>query len=156
LIATTNRERSQARALALQALCAFDSLGDGFLQQLDTFLRDTVNYVDLGWNPPPGPGLLPLARRLATGAWHFRNRADELLTQHVADWSVSRMPPVDRNILRLGLYELLEEPETPHQIVLNDAVELSKQFGGAETPAFVNGVLDGLRRKLDAEMRENV
>lgn len=145
----SHREKSQARALALQALCLYDAMGEGFGEQLDTFLRDTVNYVDLGWEKVPSPGFLPLARRLATGAWQFRQRADELLQKHSTQWAVSRMPPVDRNILRLGLYELLEEPETPHAVVINDAVELAREFGGAESAAFVNGVLDGVRRSYE-------
>jgi transcription antitermination protein NusB len=143
------RERSQARMLALQALCLFDALGDSFAPQLDTFLSDTINHADLGWRRTPRPGLLPFARQLARGAWNLRERCDELLRTHVPDWSIDRMQPVDRNILRLGLYELLEQSDTPPLVVLNEAIDLARQFGGNESPAFVNGVLDGLRRELD-------
>lgn len=143
------RERSQARVLALQALCLFDALGDSFIGQLDTFLTDTVNQADLGWKRPPGPKLLTFARQLTLEAWRHHGRADELLRAHVAGWSVERMQPVDRSILRLGLYELLECPETPPAVAINEAVELARRFGGHESPGFVNGVLDGLRRELD-------
>ncbi len=144
------RKRSHSRMLALQAVCLFDSLGESFGDDLDTFVRDTVNYADLGWKQPPEPELLSFARALARGAWQHRIRCDELLAKYVPGWSVSRMQPVDRNILRLGLYELLECPETPHQVVINEAVELARHFGGTESPAFVNGVLDGVRRELAA------
>jgi N utilization substance protein B len=142
------KKRSHSRVLALQALCLFDSLGEPFGDDLDAFLRDGVNYADLGWERPPDAELLSLARTLASGAWQIRARCDELLQQYVPGWTVQRMQPVDRNILRLGLYELLECPGTPYQVVINEAVELARRFGGTDSPAFVNGVLDGVRRGL--------
>lgn len=145
------RQRSQARILAVQALCLFDALGDSFDAELDAFLHDTLNHADLGWEQPLGPKLVPFARELACGAWSHRSRSDQLLREHVPRWSIERMQPVDRNILRLGLYELLECPDTPQAVVINEAVDLAQQLGGTESPAFVNGVLDGLRREMDHE-----
>jgi len=142
-------ERSQARVLAVQALCLFDSLGEDFLGDLDAFLSDKLNLEDLGWRRRPRAKLLNLARSWALGAWQIRDRSDRYLKGHAQDWSIERMQPVDRNILRLGVYELLECPQTPAPIVINEAIELAKRFGGAESPAFVNGVLDSVRRELD-------
>ncbi len=142
------RQRSHARVLALQALCLFDALGDAFGSQFERFLVDPDNYADLKWRHPPSPDLIAFARELALGAWREQAASDQLLAQHVAGWSVQRMQPVDRNILRLGLYELLKCPDRPHQVVINEAIELARRFGGAESPAFVNGVLDGLRKEL--------
>lgn len=144
------RQRSHARILALQALCLFDALGDLFAEQLDAFLADPANYADLDWRHRPGADTLSFARELATGAWQQRAASDQLLKQHVTGWSIERMQPVDRNILRLGLYELLQCPDRPHPVVINEAVELARRFGGAESPAFVNGVLDGVRRECAA------
>lgn len=143
------KPRSQARALALQALCLFDALGDDFIEQLDSFVRDTVNHADLEWRPPIAPSAITFARRIAEATWRRRERYDELLRRYVPDWSIQRMQPVDRNILRLGLYEILEEPEVPAAVVLNEAIELARHFGGTDSSAFVNGVLDGVRRELD-------
>ncbi len=137
--------------LALQALCLFDSLGDAFAPELDAFLRDTVGHADLSWSRAPRSAMISFARGLAVGAWESREQSDRLLNKHVPDWSVERMRPVDRAILRLGVYELLECPDRPFQVVINEAVELAHKFGGRETPAFVNGVLDHLRLELDAE-----
>jgi N utilization substance protein B len=145
------KERSHARILALQALCLFDALGDSFADQLDAFLADTANYADLHWHRRPGAQAVSFARELVTGAWQYRATSDQLLKEHVVGWSIERMQPVDRNILRLGLYELLECPDRPYQVVLNEAVELARRFGGAESPAFVNGVLDGVRRGCAAQ-----
>lgn len=144
-------ERSKARVLAVQALCLFDALGERFSDELDKFLGDPLSYADLGWKHRPRPKVISLARSLAAGAWEHRTRCDELLGQHVSGWSVGRMQPVDRSILRLGLYELLECPDTPAAVVINEAIELARSFGGADSPAFVNGVLDGVRRALDAK-----
>jgi len=133
-------------------LCLFDAVGESFGDQLDAFLTDPLNHRDLGWKRPPGPAVIAFARELAAGAWQYRLRADQLLSEHVPDWSVRRMQPVDRNILRLGLYELLASRQTPYQVVLNEAIELARRFGGADSPGFVNGVLDGVRRKVAAQV----
>jgi len=143
-------KRSQARVLALQALCLFDALGERFKDELDRFLQDRVNQADLGWKRGLRSKHVAFARSLVAGAWEHRVASDNLLKEHVSGWTVERMQPVDRNILRLGLYELLECPETAHQVVISEAVELAHQFGGTESPAFVNGVLDGIWRGLAA------
>ena len=67
---------------------------------------------------------------------------DPLLEQHSYNWRLDRMSRVDRNILRLGSVELVAFPDVPVKVVINEAVELAKRFGTAESSAFVNGVLD--------------
>lgn len=142
-----NRQRSQGRVLALQALCVFDALGDDFLPELDAFIRDSRGHVETGLELPVRPDAQRFARVLAEGAWKRRAAYDERLAACVKDWSVGRMSHVDRNILRLGLHELLDTPDTAPQIIINEAVELAHRFGDANSPAFVNGVLDAVRRE---------
>lgn len=144
----TVRQRREARQLAVQALCVYDAVGDDFSPQLNTFLRDAQNAEDLALDAATVELRAGLARGLVDGVRDHRAECDQLLREHVKDWSVERMPPVDRNILRLGLYELRHRPQTPPEVVLNEAVELAKRFGGADSSAFVNGTLDGIRRKL--------
>lgn len=132
--------------LALQALCAFEAVGDQFSEQLGEFLSDEQVLADLDISSPPAPELLAFARTLALGAWSQRALLNQKLAHAAAHWSLSRMTPVDRNILRMGLHELLAHPETPPQIVINEAIELARRFGDADSPAFVNGVLDAIRR----------
>jgi N utilization substance protein B len=134
--------------LALQALCLFDAIGERFAEQLGEFLLDSHTHGDLGLEAPPSPATSAFARELAEGAWSKRAQYDELLSQTATDWSVARMPPVDRNILRLGLFELSEHPETPPEVVLNEAIELARLFAGEDSPRFVNAVLDVARRRL--------
>jgi N utilization substance protein B len=134
--------------LALQALCAFEAVGEQFSEQLDGFLHDEQALADLDIAHPPPEELLQFARDLALGAWAQRETLNDKLARTAAHWSLSRMTPVDRNVLRLGLHELLEHPDTPPQVVINEAIELARQFGDANSPAFVNGVLDAIRRSV--------
>jgi transcription antitermination protein NusB len=146
------RRRSQARTLALQALCLYDVVGPTFEDDLERFVNDTVNQVDVGIAAPADAKTTTFARDLARAAWRNRESYDQQLAQAVPDWPVHRMPPVDRNILRLGLHELLCEPDTPPQVVINEAIELARRFGDADSPAFVNGVLDSRRKQLGIEL----
>lgn len=141
-----SRQRSQGRVLALQALCVFDALGDGFLDQLDEFLRDSRIHVDSELELPVRPDAQRFGRTLAEGTWRRRAAYDEVLTKAVQEWSVARMSHVDRNILRLGVYELLDTRDTPPEVIINEAIDLAHAFGDANSPAFVNGVLDRVRR----------
>ena len=149
MTATTHgayRRRSQARALALQALCVFEALGEAPAEQLADLLRDEELLGELGIELPPDPALLSFARSLAMGTWAHRPRYDVLIERTAAHWSLRRMPPVDRNVLRLGLYELLDDPHASPQVVINEAVELARRFGDKDSAYFVNGVLDAARR----------
>ena len=137
--------------LALQALCAFKSTGCEFAGQLDEFLRDGPALVDAGIDLPPSSETIRFARALAVGTREQRPEIDRRLERTSAHWTLARMTPVDRNILRLGVYELLDQPETPTQVVVNEALELARWFGDADSPAFVNGVLDAIRREIVAE-----
>jgi N utilization substance protein B len=82
------------------------------------------------------------ARQLMIGAWADHDRYDRMIGEASDHWDVSRMAVVDRNILRLGLYELIERPDVPARVVIDEAIELGRTFGTAESPQFINGVLD--------------
>jgi N utilization substance protein B len=136
--------------LALQALCAYEALGDSFDPQLHGFLCDREVQNDLELDRPVPAETIQFASTLARGAWGSRAALDRLLEETAQNWALTRMTPVDRNILRLGLYELHEQPDTPPQVVISEAVELARRFGDAESPGFVNGVLDAIRRARSA------
>ena len=82
------------------------------------------------------------ARALAAAAATNSTKIDEQIGQSSKNWRIERMSRVDRNILRLGACELIAFPDVPTKVVINEAVELAKRFGAAESSAFVNGVLD--------------
>jgi N utilization substance protein B len=79
-----------------------------------------------------------------------RDRLDELIRAGSDNWRIERMAAVDRNVLRLALWELAENPTLSPAVVLDEAVELAKFYGGEESGAFVNGVLDGIRKRLES------
>lgn len=84
------------------------------------------------------------ARRLVEGTVSHLEQIDGLLSQQADHWRLERMPAVDRNILRLAVFELVHEPDVPKLVVLDEAVELAKRFGSDQSARFVNGLLDGL------------
>lgn len=93
----------------------------------------------------------PFAERLVSGVHKDLARIDGLIARFARNWSLERMPIVDRSILRLGCYELLHESEVPVAVVIDEAVELAKAYSTDEAPAFVNGVLGAIARSLRPE-----
>lgn len=91
------------------------------------------------------------ARLLAAGVLEKRHEIDSAIESCSENWSVERMSLIDRNVLRLAVYELLYCPETPYKVVIDEAVELAKTYGTGESSAFVNGVLDKVYREAAAK-----
>ncbi len=90
-----------------------------------------------------------LAQRLLTGTVEHLGEIDELITKHAEHWRLPRMAVVDRNILRLAIYEFLYE-EVPKRVVINEALEVTKRFSSPDAVQFVNGVLDAVRSSIEA------
>jgi N utilization substance protein B len=93
------------------------------------------------------------ARDLFEGAVVNLDQLDRLVREHAENWRLERMAAVDRNILRVALYELLHHPETPAAAVINEALEIARRFSTGDSVEFVNGVLDGIRKELPARKR---
>ena len=87
------------------------------------------------------------AQELVRGAVEHQDKIDELIRSQADNWRLERMPAVDRNILRLAIYEMLFEKDTPKLVVLDEAIELAKKFGSEQSGRFVNGLLDGLLKQ---------
>ncbi len=135
------KARTRARAVALKALYEIDLTGHPPAAVLDARLAEE----------PLEPRLAAFARRLVQGVIPMRPWLDQYIAQHAPEWPVEQLPVVDRNILRLALWEMSLDPEgTPAKVVINEAVELAKTFGGTSSPRFVNGVLGSLVQHLDA------
>jgi N utilization substance protein B len=94
------------------------------------------------------PETRAMAERLARGGQAEVERLDEAITAASTNWRFERIAAVDRNILRIGAYELMKEPQTPSKVIIDEAVEMAKRFGEADSPPFVNGVLDAVMRKV--------
>jgi transcription antitermination protein NusB len=132
--------RTKARECAFQLLYQWQMTGEPMPRVIDAF-----------WQIRTGtPEMRAMAERLAVGAQGRVERLDRAIAAAVENWRLDRIAPVDRTILRLGTYELSAEPQTPPAVVLDEAVELAKRFGEADSPGFVNGVLDAIRKGLQA------
>ena len=86
------------------------------------------------------------ARALFEGAVEIKDELDRQLRQHTQHWRLERMAAVDRNILRLALFEMLNYPETPPAVVINEALEIARRFSARDSVEFVNGILDAIRK----------
>ena len=89
------------------------------------------------------------SERLALGTERARQEIDVHLSSCLDNWRVERLALVDRNVLRLAIYEFLHEHDTPRIVVIDEAIEVAKKFGGEDSGQFVNGILDALRRRLE-------
>jgi transcription antitermination protein NusB len=86
-------------------------------------------------------GARPFTRELAEGVAANRDELDDLISRHSTGWSLERIAPLERNIMRTALYEALHRDDVPVEVAIDEAVELAKQYCGADAPGFVNGVL---------------
>jgi N utilization substance protein B len=95
--------------------------------------------------------LSEFARELVLGVEQHREELDELISDQAVDWSLDRIAPLERSIMRVALYELLYRPDVPDEVAIDEAVETAKVFSGAEAPGFVNGILGGVARRMAAK-----
>ena len=95
-----------------------------------------------------------LAWEWTNGTWAHVAECDQLITESTIRWQFSRLSPVDKSILRLGVYQLKYCPEIPAKVVINEAIELAKRYSTDKSGPFVNGVLDAVLKKLKAKEQE--
>jgi N utilization substance protein B len=128
--------RSRAREVALQLLYQYDLNPRLDRAAVERFVHDRLR-------DPAGE---PFTLGLFDGVRAHAADIDRHLAAAAENWRLPRMAAVDRNVLRLGAYELLFTPDTPAKVALDEAIELARRYGSADSPAFVNGVLDRLRQ----------
>ncbi len=93
--------------------------------------------------------------KTVAGVLDHRKEIDRSIEKHSRNWSLPRIAAVERSILRIGAFEILHDPETPVRVVINEAVELAKIYGGKDSSGFVNGILDQLARSARSETGED-
>jgi N utilization substance protein B len=137
--------RREGRELALQMLYAQDTLrGD---------LRDTLRGFREGVET--GERTREFAEALVQGVQEHREVIDQAIVARSKNWSLSRMPRVDLNIMRMAAYELMFRRDIPKKVSINEAIEIAKKFGDKDSPAFVNGILDELESCPKEEERSD-
>jgi len=130
-------DRRKSREYALQLLYQIE-MGGGKEESLATFWSDK--------SAPPD--VKSFAELLVSGTQGNLPEIDSVLRSGLENWRLSRIAAVDRSVLRLAVFEFLHQPQTPPVVVIDEAIELAKRFGGEESGEFVNGVLDGIRKNL--------
>ena len=124
----------------MQALYQLDVQGPDLFQLLDRFFTeaDEDDFVR------------KLASDWTRGTWENLEQCDEPIIASTIKWQFTRLSPVDKSILRLAVYQLKFCPDIPPKVVINEAIELAKKFSTDKSPAFVNGVLDAILKKLES------
>ena len=130
--------RSQARALAMQCLTQLDVQGGEFLFEMDSFIAEASVPSESK----------TLAAEMARTAWTHHETCDVFIAETVKHWQLQRIALIDRAILRLAISELVYRPDVPMKVVLDQGIELAKKFSTAESPQFINGVLDAIAKKV--------
>jgi N utilization substance protein B len=137
--------RSRAREIALQLLFQYEWNSDYNIEQV---LQEYVNGL-LAGKRSDNVYTLDFARRCISGVIERREELDSIIARHAQKWRIGRMAKVDRNILRLGVYEIVYAGDIPARVAVNEAVELAKRFGTDESGSFVNGILDSVLKNED-------
>ncbi len=125
--------RHKARELALQLLYQMDIAGE-------SYMKDTGEKTLAGVEPATAE----YAETLVDTYLRHKDEIDETIATHSHNWQLNRMAYIDRNVLRMGTTELLFMKDVPPKVAIDEAVEMAKTYGGKESPAFVNGILDAI------------
>jgi N utilization substance protein B len=131
--------RRKAREVALQFLYQLDLHGDD---------DPSPHAGDFWARHPVDQETRVFAEALVCGTKQNQAKADDLIRQYAEHWALERMAVVDRNILRLAVYEMLWGGGVPTKVVINEAIEIAKKFGTADSSRFINGILDRVHREL--------
>jgi transcription antitermination protein NusB len=121
----------------MQALCSLDVQGEKAIDSALSFVRETEDT----------PETLREAETMLLAAWHAREASDQIIERRSRHWNINRMPLVDRGILRLAIWEITSR-HAPAMIVVAESVRMAQEFSTADSPRFINGVLEAVAREL--------
>lgn len=131
------KSRTKARGIALQVLYEIDMMGHQPAEALEERLEDE----------PLEDNLVDFSRQIIFGVLPLVDRLDNFIAQHAPEWPLDQVAIIDRNIIRIALWEFAVEGCTPVKVAINEAIELAKIYGSDSTPRFVNGVLGSLANR---------
>lgn len=134
--------RHLARSLALQTLYEWD-FNNGKKENLEEYLK--YNIAEFA----PGFAEEDFTRCLIQGVINNQEALDKEIEKHAPEWPIAQITIVDRNVLRLGIFELLFDQKVPNKVAINEAIELAKAFGGESSGKFVNGVLGAIYKEVE-------
>ena len=131
--------RRKARELALQMLFQFDMAGNA---------PETIValFEDLQKSKP---NTREFAVKIFNGTVNHMQEIDDMIQQQADNWRLTRMAVVDRNIIRMSIYEFMHETDTPKLVIIDEAIEIAKKFGTQKSSQFINGILDGILKRYN-------
>jgi transcription antitermination protein NusB len=138
--------RHLSRTIAMQTLYQWDFSGQQqSTDQLSQILNSNVAEFAPGFNDEG------FAEHLVSGVLQNKDDIDNLIKKYATEWPLEQITTVDRNILRIGIYELKYDPEIPSKVAINEAIEVAKTYGGESSGKFVNGVLGAIYKEMEAK-----
>ena len=140
------KPRTKARGIALQALYEIDMTGHAAGIVIENRFLET---------PLSTSNLEDFARKIILGVVPIREQLDQFIAEHAPEWPIDQVSIIDRNLLRIALWEFAVSGETPIKVAINEAIELAKKYGADSTPRFVNGVLGSLAERQN-EIRQSL
>jgi N utilization substance protein B len=142
--------RRKGREYALQLLFGSDLTGAG----QPTARREAEDFAAFWAQRRATPEVQSFAESLVRGVAAHLDDIDAVITRHAKNWAMARMAAVDRNVLRVAVYELLHHPDIPERVVLNEAIDIAKKYGSVDSGAFVNGILDDIVKREPGVMAQ--
>lgn len=136
--------RHLSRTLAMQTLYEWDFNGQKEKDLSDLLIYNLAEFA-------PGFDDKGFAQHLVEGVFKNIKEIDDLIKKYATEWPLEQITIVDRNILRIGIYELKMDPEIPSKVAINEAIEVAKAFGGESSGKFVNGVLGALYKEMETK-----
>jgi N utilization substance protein B len=140
-------QRRKSREIALQMLYQMEMTGQLPHEVIELYYE--LESGDDNKKPDAAALARPFAEELVKGVYSHRDKLDTMIVGASENWRLERMSIIDRNVLRIALYEMLYHLEIPPKVSLNEAIDLGKTFGSPDSGAFINGVLDHLLREID-------
>ncbi len=140
-------QRRKSREIALQMLYQLEMTGQPPHEVIDLYYQ-IVSGED-GKSADLAESVRPFAEQLVNGVYQHRDELDAMIIAASENWRLERMSIIDRNVLRIALFEMLYRPEIPPKVSINEAIDLGKTFGSPDSGAFINGILDRLLREVN-------
>lgn len=139
--------RRRARECALQMLFQYDVARPTIEEMVETYWGEMAEAAE---------EVRDFANQLAIGTIEHLNEIDDRIRLRTEHWRIPRMAIVDRNLLRMAVYEFLFQPSTPRTVAINEALEIARRFSTTEATQFINGILDAIKRDLESDGSEEV
>jgi transcription antitermination protein NusB len=134
--------RRRARECALQMLFSYDVTHSSVEELIETYWGEMAEAAE---------DVRGFANELVTGTISHLGEIDELIRLRTEHWRITRMAIVDRNLLRLAIFEFLYQPTTPMTVAINEALEIARRFSTHEATQFINGILDAIKRDVESQ-----